>query len=104
MFIVINYVFCVLVAVCCIMPVIHILAVSLSSKNAVFSGHVAFWPIGLNVDSYRIVVRDQQFFVSYLVSIQRAALGWLIQMALTILAAYPLYLKRNMFPAQPFFI
>lgn len=103
-FIAFNYVFCIVVAILCILPVTHILAVSLSSKNAVFSGHVHFWPVEFTLDPYRIVIRDHQFFVSYSVSIYRAALGWIIQLSMTVLAAYPLYLKRSMFPAQPLFI
>jgi putative aldouronate transport system permease protein len=82
----------------------HVFAVSLSSKNAVFSGHVSFWPVEFHLNSYIIVIRDQQFFMSYFVSIRRAMLGWVIQLTMTVLAAYPLYLKRSTFPAQPFFI
>lgn len=103
-FIVLNHAFCLLMAILCILPVVHILAVSLSSKNAVFSGHVLFWPVELTLDSYRIVVRDAQFFTSYLVSVYRAALGWFVQLSMTVLAAYPLYLKKSMFPARQFFI
>jgi putative aldouronate transport system permease protein len=103
-FVIFNYIFCIFVAIACIMPLLHLLAVSLSSKNAVFSGHVLFWPVEFTLDSYRIVVRDSQFFNSYLVSICRAALGWFIQLTMTVLAAYPLNLKKSMFPARQLFV
>ncbi|MDW7656436.1 MAG: carbohydrate ABC transporter permease [Bacillota bacterium] len=99
-----NYFLCALTAIACILPVIHILAISLSSKQAVFSGHVTFWPVETTLDSYRVVVRDMQFFVSYWVSIKRAGLGWLIQLTMTVLAAYPLCLKKSTFPARQYFV
>lgn len=103
-FIVFNYVFCILIGLLCVMPVVHILAVSLSSYGAVFSGHVSFWPVDFTLDNYRIVVRDAQFLTSFLVSIRRAALGWAISITLTVLAAYPMSLKRGVFPGRPFFV
>ena len=103
-FVTTNYVFCFLVAASCMLPVIHILALSFSSKNEVFSGHVYFWPKGFTLDSYQIVVRDAQFFVSYFVSIRRAILGLAVNLAMTVLAAYPLYLSRQRFPARQFFV
>lgn len=103
-FIVFNYIFCCVIAVTCILPVVHIFSVSFSSKNAVFSGHVTFWPLEFTLDSYRLITRDNQFFVSYYVSGIRALLGWLVNITMTVLAAYPLHLKRDRFPAQKFFI
>ena len=103
-FIIFNYIFCISIGLLCIMPVVHILAVSLSSKNAVFSGHVYFWPVEFNLDAYKVVVRDSQFFVSYFVSIKRAVLGWMIQITMIVLASYPLYLRKSLFPARQFFV
>lgn len=102
-FLVCNTVFCIAVAVLCILPVVHILAVSLSSKGAVFSGHVAFWPVEFNLDAYKLVVRDIQFFISYRNSFIRAALGWAISVPLMALAAYPLSMPKSRFPAKPIF-
>lgn len=102
-FLVVNTLFCVAVAFVCLMPVVHILAVSLSSKGAVFSGKVSFLPKEFTLDAYNIVVRDAQFFVSYRNSFIRTALGWAISLPLMSLAAYPLSLSRTRFPAKPFF-
>ena len=99
-----NTIFCSLTGIICILPVVHILAVSLSSKNAVFSGQVTFWPVEFTWDAYNIVVRDFQFFISYRNSIIRVLLGWLISMPLTVLAAYPLSLRKSQFPARQIFV
>ena len=103
-FMVCNTVFCSLVGIVCILPVIHILAVSLSSKNSVFSGLVTFWPVEFTWDAYHMVIRDFQFFISYRNSIIRVILGWLISMPLTVLAAYPLSLRKRQFPARQIFV
>ena len=56
-----NVIFCILVGILCICPVVHILAVSFSSIDPVRSNRVTFWPVGFNTDNYYIVVRDAQF-------------------------------------------
>ena len=55
LFIVFNYFFCILIGLACIAPVIHTVALSFSSIDAVFSNHVSFWPIGFNYDNYNII-------------------------------------------------
>jgi len=103
-FLVVNTLLCIILGVICILPVLHVLAVSFSSRNSVFAGHVMFWPIGFNFDSYNIIMRDQQFFTSYRVSILRCFLGWSISVPLSVLAAYPLSLRKTQFPARTFFV
>lgn len=102
LFIALNYAFCIIVAIICIMPVVHVLAVSFSSKHEVFSGHVYFWPMGFTTANYQMVVGDAQFFRSYFVSFQRVLLGWFVNLSLTVLVAYPMCLKKSIFPARNF--
>lgn len=103
-FVVFNYVFCIVVGLVCVMPVLHIFAVSFSSIDAVYSNHVTFWPIGFNMDNYNLVLKDQQFFQSYFITIVRAVLGLAFSLLVTVLAAYPLSQKKNNFPARPLFV
>ncbi len=103
-FVIANYVFCILMGLICVMPVLHIFAVSFSSIDAVYSNHVTFWPIGFNMDNYNLVLNDAQFFRSYLVTIIRSAMGLVFSLLVTVLAAYPLAQKEGNFPARPFFV
>lgn len=103
-FVVCNYIFCILLGVVCIAPVVHIIALSFSSIDAVVSNHVSFWPVGFNMDNYNIVVRDRQFFVSYGVTFLRAAIGLVFGLAVTVLAAYPMAQSRFKFPARKLFV
>ena len=103
-FVVANYIFCIFLAVACVAPVIHILAVSFSSIDAVVSNYVSFWPVGFNMDNYNIVIRDQQFFISYGVTFLRAGVGLVFGLVMTILAAYPMSQSRFKFPARKYFV
>ena len=44
-FVISNYVILSLLALTCLLPLIHVLAVSLSDKSAVTAGLVKFWPV-----------------------------------------------------------
>ena len=103
-FIIFNYIFCVFVGLLCVMPVLHVLAVSFSGLDAVVSNHVSFWPVDFNFDNYNIVIRDAQFFHSYLVTIVRSIMGWALSLLCVVLAAYPMSLRKAQFPARPFFV
>ncbi|MDD3336471.1 MAG: carbohydrate ABC transporter permease [Eubacteriales bacterium] len=103
-FIVCNYFFSSLIGLLCVVPILHVLAISFSSMDAVFSNRVLFWPVDFNLDNYNIVVRDSQFFQSYFVTIIRALLGWAFSLTMTVLAAYPMSLRKTTFPARPFFV
>ncbi len=39
----------------CIIPVIHVIALSLSDRTSVLSGQVTLWPRGWDVNAYRSV-------------------------------------------------
>ena len=103
-FVIFNYIFCVLIGILCVIPVLHVLAVSFSGKDAVFSNRVAFWPVDFCLDNYVVIMRDAQFFISYRLTILRAVLGWAVGMLATVLASYPMSLRKVMFPARPFFV
>ena len=77
---VLNVVFLVIVMLLCIMPVWYVLCVSLSSREAVNAGKVAFWPVGFNLLSYQKILGESGFFGSFLISIKRVVLGTAISM------------------------
>ena len=104
LFIVFNYFFCILIGLACIAPVIHTVALSFSSIDAVFSNHVSFWPIGFNYVNYNIIMTDGQFFQSYLITFLRSIVGLCVGLVVTILAAYPMSQSKYKFPARPFFV
>jgi len=89
-FYILNVIFLLLAAVACILPLIHILAVSFSAKEPANSNIVGLWPIGFNTDAYEQTFSNSNFLRSIVVSIERVALGTAIGMLVTVLTAYPL--------------
>ena len=103
-FVVFNTIFCALVGLLCIMPVLHIFSLSLSEKAHIMAGNVGFWPIGFTLDNYRYVIKDAQFYTAFGISVVRTLLALVIVMLLTIMAAYPLSMRRADFPARRVYI
>lgn len=93
----VNYVFLTLLLVLCILPLIHVLAVSFSSSSAAAAGYVKLWPVEFTLDSYKYVLGKEEFFQSILMTIKRVAVGLIVNMVLTILVAYPLSKEGNKF-------
>ncbi|WP_391573159.1 carbohydrate ABC transporter permease [Cohnella sp.] len=97
LFTVANYTFLTVVSLLCLLPLIHILAVSLSSSSAAAGGLVKLWPVEFTLSSYQYVLNKPEFVRSLGVSLERVALGVSLNMLLTVLSAYPLAKERTGF-------
>lgn len=103
-FAVFNYIFLTLLALSCILPILHLLAVSLSSKVASDNNMVGLIPVGFNTDSYKYLIQGNTFFRSFGVSVYRAVLGTAINILLIVLLAYPLSKNKEEFTGRPVYI
>jgi putative aldouronate transport system permease protein len=81
---------CVLLIIVCLLPMLNVLARSLSSSEALIRNEVMLWPKGWNLNAYKLVLTDSKYTWS---------LGWtailtvictIVSMTITILCAYPL--------------
>jgi putative aldouronate transport system permease protein len=97
LFVIGNYLFLIGLAVTCVLPLIHILAISFSSSAAASANMVRFWPIDFTTASYDFVLSSERFYQSLWVSVQRVVLGVLVNMVLTVLVAYPLSKEVHVF-------
>ncbi|WP_027085796.1 carbohydrate ABC transporter permease [Cohnella panacarvi] len=79
----------------CIIPMIHLLALSFSSNGAIMGGEVTLLPVGFNLDAYKSVFLHSAMVRSLGFSILLVAVFTAVAMFITILAAYPLT-KREM--------
>ena len=86
----INFVVLSLVGLSCLLPVLHLAAVSFSDASAVGGGLVSLWPVRPTLASYEQLVQDAAFFRASGVSILRTAVGTVVNMGLTIIVAYPM--------------
>ncbi len=74
----------------CLLPLLHELAMAVSSNDAVLSRQVGFVPIGLTLNSFKEVFRDPSVLQSLWFSIYLTVFFTLIAMVLTLACAYPL--------------
>ena len=86
----INGLILLLLAGICLVPVINVLMISLSSNDAVRAGRVTFWPVEFTLSSYQYVAHRIAFWKAMGVTLLRCALGVSINVVLCILTAYPL--------------
>ncbi|MBR7046268.1 MAG: carbohydrate ABC transporter permease [Lachnospiraceae bacterium] len=78
------------ICIICVLPFIHLLAVSFSDNAAVSAGKVGFLPVDFTLASYEYVIKGAKFFRAMGISLIRVALGTLLNLALMVLTAYPL--------------
>ena len=103
-FAVFNYLVLTLISLTCLLPMINLLAISLSSSIAVSTGQVGLFPVDFTLESYSYMAGKPEFFKSLGVSGLRILLGVPISMAVSVLAAYPLSRRVQEFKARKYYI
>ena len=87
-------------ALSCLMPLMNIVAISLSDNAAVSANLVNIFPIGFNISSYQEIMGDKQFWRSFGISVLRVVLGLSVNITLLVLTAYPLSKSPKFFTGQ----
>ena len=82
--------FCFLLILICLLPILNILARSLSSSDALVKNQVTLWPVGLNFDAYMTVLSDTKYTWSLLWTAILTVICTVVSMVMTIMCAYPL--------------
>lgn len=94
-FSVVNFFLLTMIALSCLLPLMNILALSLSSTEAAAGGEVTLYPIGFNLIAYKNTMQRQAFWQSFLNSLIRVGIGVPLNMILTILAAFTLSRRED---------
>jgi putative aldouronate transport system permease protein len=81
---------CLLVILVCLLPILHILAQSLSSPLSIVNRRVNFIPVEPTLDSYRYVFRDPAFSQSMIWTAILTVICTLFSLFMTVLCAFPL--------------
>lgn len=101
LFLACNYVFLLLALVVVAYPILYIISASISTPKYVASGEMWLWPMGLTFEGYQRVFRDPQIWTGYGNTILYTVLGTMVNLAVTIPAAYALsrkdFVGRNLF-------
>jgi len=96
-----NTAFLSALAVICVIPLLHVLAVSLSSKAAADGNLVGLWPVDFSLEAYKATINNQYFLGSVWISVMRTVLGTALILLVTVLAAYPLSKETREFRGRP---
>ncbi len=92
-----NACFLILASLLCVLPLIHIVAVSFSSSAAASAGYVKLWPVDFTLASYQYTASRNEFWQSMMVSLTRIGIGTPLNLLLTIMVAYPLSKESGAF-------
>lgn len=103
-FIVFNYIFLTLTVVLCVLPFIHLLAMSFSSSSSVAAGRVGLWPIDPTLAAYEFCLKGGKFSRALWVSVKRVLLGVSINMIITVITAYPLSKSNEELAGRPIYV
>ncbi|MBP1988762.1 carbohydrate ABC transporter permease [Paenibacillus eucommiae] len=99
-----NYTLLIGMSLLCLLPMIHVLAISFSDNVAASAGAVKLWPVDFTTKSYEFVLAKKEFITSLVVSVQRVFLGTVINMMFTILMAYPLSKEASVFKWRTLYV
>ncbi|CAH1194483.1 Lactose transport system permease protein LacG [Paenibacillus auburnensis] len=99
-FSVLNTCFLIILAVMCIIPLVHVLAVSFSAKSAADANLVGLWPKQFSVEAYKKTIDNPVFLHSIWISVKRTVLGTALTLLITFLAAYPLSKENSAFKGR----
>lgn len=87
---VIIYIILTISALLCLAPCINLLAMSVSGQTAIESGKVMFWPVDFTLQTFVTLFKGTSILRSFKNSVIITVIGVCLNMAVTILAAYPL--------------
>ena len=81
---------CILVSICCLLPMINLLARSLSGTDYLIRREVYLLPKGINIDAYTTVLGDPKYIKSFLWTVLLTVVCTVLSLTMTTLCAYPL--------------
>lgn len=103
-FVVINYTVIALLAIVALLPIWHILCMSLSSGSAVDSGYVSLTPVDFTLYNYKFIVTNAKFYNAFFNSVIRVLLAVPFNLLCVVLVAYPLSKTGSQFHMRGFYV
>lgn len=81
---------CLLLMLACLLPMLNILARSLSSAQSIIRNEVFLWPKGWNTQAYHFVLSDSKYTWSLIWTAILTVICTIVSMMMTIMCAFPL--------------
>ena len=86
----VNYTILALFLVVVLYPLIYVVSASFSDGAAVIAGKVVLWPVDFSVAAYEKIFAYDRIWTGYANSLFYAVVGTLLNVGMTLIAAYPL--------------
>lgn len=102
-FCVFNVIFLTALTGLCLLPLLHILALSFSSPFAASSGRVGILPVDFTLESYKYVVNNAAFWRSFRVTLLRLGIAVPLTLIIIFITAYPLSKSEQKFKGRKFY-
>lgn len=93
---IINYTILTVFLVVILYPLIYVVSASLSDGAAVISGQVVLLPVNFSLVAYERIFHYERIWTGYANSLFYAVVGTLVNLTMTLIAAYPLS-RRDLF-------
>lgn len=101
----IIYTVVILLTLSCLIPMMNVLALSLSSSQAAAANRVRLWPVDFTLAAYQRILGDQQFWRSFGISVFRVVASLVLNLFLIVTMAYPLSKNKRTFRSRrPFMV
>lgn len=92
------YFFCyslaIVLTVVVLYPIIYIISASFSNSDTVAQGKVWLWPVDATLQAYKIILKRPEIWRGYANTIFYTVTGTLLNVALTLICAYPMARKN----------
>lgn len=84
----------------CFLPLLNMVSISFSDKSAAQANLVGLLPVNFNLNAYKLLLDDTQFWRSFVISLERVVVGTGLNLLLSVLMAYPLSKNKHSFHAR----
>lgn len=95
-------IFMILVGLVILYPILYVVSVSFSDTASIVQNKITFYPKGFNLESYKMILKDNRIPRAYLNTIIYTAAGTFVNLLMTCLGAYPL--SKKTFFGRKFFV
>jgi len=101
---VLNHVFLLFLGLLCVLPFVHVISISFSSAIEASANRVLFWPREFQTFPYVWLFRKPEIWSTMRVSLMRVVVGYVVNMVLILLTAYPLSKESSHFKPRTVYV
>lgn len=88
------YVTVIILTLLVLYPIVYIVSASFSNSDMVVQGKVWLWPVNFTLEAYEIILKRPEIWTGYKNTIIYTVLGTFINLAITLMCAYPMARKN----------